>query len=101
MVEKDQKLVLAILEFLETSMVDGSVCEDDKNGIEVASKSSYTDTATEPWGFVVVLAIALRLGQMRRTPRQHFSLCLYASPQFNALVKRLESTFPTQRKDRN
>jgi small glutamine-rich tetratricopeptide repeat-containing protein alpha len=39
MAEKDQKLVLAILEFLEKSIADGSVREDDKEGIEIASTS--------------------------------------------------------------
>jgi Homodimerisation domain of SGTA len=39
MAEKNQKLVLAILEFLEKSIADGSVREDDKEGIEVASRS--------------------------------------------------------------
>lgn len=39
MAEKNQKLVLAILEFLEKSIADGSVREDDKEGIEVASAS--------------------------------------------------------------
>ena len=39
MAEKNQKLVLTILEFLEKSIADGSVREDDKEGIEVASKS--------------------------------------------------------------
>jgi len=39
MSEKNQKLVLAILEFLEKSIADGSVREDDKEGIEVAGKS--------------------------------------------------------------
>jgi len=36
MAEKNQKLVLAVLEFLEQSIADGSVREDDKEGIEVA-----------------------------------------------------------------
>lgn len=39
MAEKNQKLVLAILEFLESSIADGSVREDDKEGIEVAGRS--------------------------------------------------------------
>jgi len=39
MAENNQRLVLAILEFLEKSIKDGSVREDDKEGIEVASTS--------------------------------------------------------------
>lgn len=38
MAEKNQKLVIAILEFLEKSIVDGSVLEDNKKTIESASK---------------------------------------------------------------
>jgi hypothetical protein len=37
MAEKKQKLVLSIIEFLETSITDGSIKSDDKEGIEVAS----------------------------------------------------------------
>ncbi|KAG8684067.1 hypothetical protein FRC11_012661 [Ceratobasidium sp. 423] len=36
MTEKKQKLVLSIIEFLETSITDGSIKSDDKEGIEVA-----------------------------------------------------------------
>ncbi|CAE6430597.1 unnamed protein product [Rhizoctonia solani] len=36
MAEKKQKLVLSIIEFLETSITDGSIKSDDKEGIEVA-----------------------------------------------------------------
>ncbi|CAE6346619.1 unnamed protein product [Rhizoctonia solani] len=36
MAEKKQKLVLSIIEFLETSITDGSIKTDDKEGIEVA-----------------------------------------------------------------
>ena len=38
MAEENQKLGIAILEFLEKSIMDGSVLEDDKQKIEVASK---------------------------------------------------------------
>ena len=37
MSEKQQKLVLAILDFLNQSMQDGTVKQDDKEGLEVAS----------------------------------------------------------------
>ncbi|CCO27882.1 similar to Hsc70 cochaperone SGT [Rhizoctonia solani AG-1 IB] len=36
MADKKQKLVLSIIEFLETSVTDGSIKSDDKEGIEVA-----------------------------------------------------------------
>ncbi|CAE6534051.1 unnamed protein product [Rhizoctonia solani] len=36
MAEKKQKLVLSIIEFLESSITDGSIKSDDKEGIEVA-----------------------------------------------------------------
>lgn len=39
MTGENQKLVLAILEFLEKSISDSSVREDDKKGMEAASKS--------------------------------------------------------------
>ena len=38
MAEENQKLGIAILEFLEKSIMDGSVLEDDKQKIEIASK---------------------------------------------------------------
>ena len=38
MAEENQKLVLAILEFLQKSTADGSVRDGDKQGIGVASK---------------------------------------------------------------
>ena len=38
MAEENQKLGIAILEFLEKSIMDGSILEDDKQEIEVASK---------------------------------------------------------------
>ncbi|ELU36295.1 TPR_1 domain-containing protein [Rhizoctonia solani AG-1 IA] len=36
MADKKQKLVLSIIEFLESSITDGSIKSDDKEGIEVA-----------------------------------------------------------------
>lgn len=36
MSEKQQKLVLAIIDFLNQSMEDGTVKQDDKEGLEVA-----------------------------------------------------------------
>ena len=38
MAEENQRLVIAILEFLEKSIVEGSVLEDKKKTVEVASK---------------------------------------------------------------
>lgn len=38
MSDKNQKLVLAILDFLNTSIDDGTVKADDKEGLEVAGK---------------------------------------------------------------
>lgn len=37
MSDKKQKLVLSIIDFLETSISDGSIKSDDKEGIEIAS----------------------------------------------------------------
>lgn len=38
MSDKNQKLVLAILDFLNTSIDDGTVKADDKEGLEVAGQ---------------------------------------------------------------
>ena len=38
MSEKQQRLVLAIIDFLNQSVNDGTVKSDDKEGLEVASK---------------------------------------------------------------
>lgn len=46
MAEKKQKLVLSIIEFLETSISDGSIKSDDKEGIEVASVCRTRDYAS-------------------------------------------------------
>lgn len=35
---RKQKLVLSILDFLQTSMHDGSISDDDKEGLDVASE---------------------------------------------------------------
>lgn len=45
MAEKKQKLVLSIIEFLETSISDGSIKSDDKEGIEIASVCRTMDYA--------------------------------------------------------
>jgi hypothetical protein len=50
MADKKQKLVLSIIEFLETSITDGSIKGDDKEGIEVASvylNSEYDPCLTD------------------------------------------------------
>lgn len=39
MSEKNQQLVLAILDYLKASMEDGTVKADDKEGLEVAGGS--------------------------------------------------------------
>ncbi|KAF8584510.1 hypothetical protein K439DRAFT_1297583, partial [Ramaria rubella] len=39
MADKKQRLVLSILDFLAASMNDGSVKEEDKEGLEVAAQS--------------------------------------------------------------
>src|SRR5258706_16203715 len=101
MAEKNQKLVLAILEYLEKSIADGSVREDDKEGVEVASASfvlscHHQTSATRRR----CMSIGDR-GPSRTcgaNPSQHFS---YVFPQFNALAKRLGSTLPMTPKDRN
>jgi len=101
MAEKNQKLVLAILEFLEKSIADGSVREDDQEGIEVASAffvllcHHQTSATRRP------SAIAVHQGWTARTPVKHFSVCLCVFSQFNALAKRLGSTLPMTRRDRN
>ena len=41
MSEKQQSLVLAIIDFLNQSMEDGTVKQDDKEGLEVAGALSY------------------------------------------------------------
>ena len=42
MSEKTQGLVLAIIDFLNQSIADGTVKEDDKEGLEVAGKLYYS-----------------------------------------------------------
>jgi small glutamine-rich tetratricopeptide repeat-containing protein alpha len=39
MADKKQKLVLSVLEFLQGSIADGTVKQDDVEGLEVASAS--------------------------------------------------------------
>jgi hypothetical protein len=39
MADKKQKLVLSVLDFLQTSIADGTVKQDDVEGLEVASAS--------------------------------------------------------------
>jgi len=39
MADKKQRLVLSILDFLTESMEDGTVKEEDKEGLEVAGSS--------------------------------------------------------------
>ena len=41
MSDKQQRLVLSIIEFLTQSIQDGTVSEDDKEGLEVAGKQEY------------------------------------------------------------
>ena len=41
MSEKQQKLVLAIIDFLNQSIDDGTVKQDDKEGLEVAGNATY------------------------------------------------------------
>ena len=98
MAEKNQKLVLAILEYLEKSIADGSVREDDKEGVEVASTSfvllchhqtSATRRRCKSIG---------DCGPDGADPSRHFS---YMFPQSNALAKRLGSTLPMTLKERN
>ena len=69
MAEKNQKLVLAILEYLEKSIADGSVREDDKEGVEVASAFFVLYCATTKRRRRVVAAnVHRRLGPGRRGP---------------------------------
>lgn len=39
MAESKERLVVSILEFLETSIANGTVSQDDREGVEVASES--------------------------------------------------------------
>jgi len=103
MAEKNQKLVLAILEFLEQSIADGSVREDDKEGIEVAGKPfvSLIMPPTSATRRCASTGNCGSLGTGAPNLSQHFSVCLSMFPQSNALAKRLGSTLPMTRKDRN
>ena len=42
---KKKTLVFSILDFLKTSVEDGSIKGDDKEGVDVASASNVTDPA--------------------------------------------------------
>ena len=104
MAEKNQKLVVAILEFLEESTVDGSVLENDKKRIEAASKPflllimpQHTSARSE----APSMAIVDCQGPTPRTPSQQFSVCSHTFPQFNALARPLGSALPTKCKDRS
>ena len=104
MAEKNQKLVLAILEFLEKSIADGSVREDDKEGIEVASASfvllcHHQTSATRRRCASIGDRGSSRTGNAN--PGQRVPVCLHMFPQFNALAKRLGSTLPMTLKKRN
>lgn len=41
MSEKQQQLVLSIIDYLNQSIADGTVKQDDKEGLEVAGKYTY------------------------------------------------------------
>lgn len=54
MSEKQQRLVLAIIDFLNQSVNDGTVKSDDKEGLEVASKQYCIETPI--WSNLILLS---------------------------------------------